>query len=89
MEINNDTQLLPLKEEIKQISPPTSNTQSSWIFRFIDAMSLSGAVIILFFSITIFGIYQGNEKVWTTGMTALTTFVSGKKLGQYESSGPK
>ena len=63
-----------------------SSAQNNIFFLFMDALSLSGAIIAMFFSITVYGIVQGNEKVWQTGMTALTTFVSGKKLGQYEAN---
>ena|ERR1035437_10351615 len=62
----------------------TKRVTDHWFYGFIDALSLSGAIMLMFFSITMIGIWQGREKVWTTGMTALTTFVSGKKLGQTE-----
>ena len=71
------------------ITQPTQNPnspQNNKFFQFMDAMSLSGAIILLFFSITLSGIFLNQEKVWTTGMTALTTFVSGKQLGKYEGS---
>jgi hypothetical protein len=78
--------------EDKQDTTPTTTTTTSvtklvpdnWLFQFVEALSLSGAIIVMFFSITLIGIFQGNARVWETGMTALTTFVSGKKLGQSE-----
>jgi hypothetical protein len=49
---------------------------------FIDALSLSGAIILLFSVFVILGVCTRQEKVWTTSFTALTTFVSGKQLGK-------
>jgi hypothetical protein len=59
----------------------------NWFYKAIDTFSLSGAIILMFFSLTAFGIVINNEKVWQNFGTALTTFVSGKKIGQSESSG--
>jgi hypothetical protein len=71
------------------ITSKTSNpdaAQANWFFQAVDAFSLSGAVILIFFSLTAFGVLTNNAEVWHNFGTALTTFVSGKKLGQYESS---
>jgi hypothetical protein len=62
----------------------TKQVKDRWFFQLLDALSLSGAIMLMFFSITLYGITKNDEKVWTTGMTALTTFVSGKQLGKSE-----
>ena len=86
----------PVVEPTPVVTPVTTTTTTTtkqvtdhWFYGFIDALSLSGAIMLMFFAITVTGIYQGNEKVWTTGMTALTTFVSGKKLGEIEKTEKK
>jgi hypothetical protein len=62
--------------------PIKENAENNRFYQFVNALSLSGAIIALFFTITMVGIFQQQEKVWTTGMTALTTFVTGKKIGE-------
>lgn len=54
------------------------------ISRLLDTLSLSGAIIFLFFTLTVIGIAKNDEKVWQQFGTALTTFVSGKRLAQHE-----
>jgi hypothetical protein len=49
-----------------------------------DALSLSGAIIAMFFSLVVLGVIIKEDKVWQTFGTALTTFVSGKKIGEKE-----
>jgi hypothetical protein len=57
----------------------------SWVIaRFFDSLSLSGAIILLFFTLTVVGIAKNDEKIWQQFGTALTTFVSGKKLADIE-----
>jgi len=56
------------------------------IYKFFDALSLSGAIIFIFAGLTVFGVCIQNEKVWTNFGTALTTFVSGKQLARSEQS---
>jgi hypothetical protein len=71
------------------ITSKTSNpnaAQNNIFFQFVDACSLSGAIILIFFSLTAFGVLTNNAEVWHNFGTALTTFVSGKQLGKYESS---
>jgi hypothetical protein len=51
---------------------------------FIDACSLSGAIILIFSVFIVLGVMKNNEKVWSTAFTALTTFVSGKQIGKLE-----
>ena len=57
---------------------------------FFDAFSLSGAIIFIFTMFIGVGLLMsanGNplgQKVWETFTTALTTFVSAKKVSQYE-----
>ncbi len=65
-------------------------------YEFFDALSLSGAVMAMFFFFTMVGIVMmcsSTEKIAIHGKevfgwsgTALTTFVSGKKLGEYEAN---
>jgi len=57
------------------------------IYKFFDALSLSGAIIFIFAGLTVFGVIIQNEKVWQNFGTALTTFVSGKQLARSEQSG--
>jgi len=64
------------------VEPIKENAENNRFYQFVNALSLSGAIIALFFTITMVGIFQQQEKVWTTGMTALTTFVTGKKIGE-------
>jgi hypothetical protein len=52
--------------------------------KFIDALSLSGAIILFFSIFIVIGVLKEQEKVWTTSFTALTTFVSGKHVGAKE-----
>ena len=59
------------------------DNRTSW-HQFFDALSLSGAIIFMFFSLTLLGIFLKDEKVWTTFATAFTTFVSGKRLAESE-----
>ncbi len=54
------------------------------IHRLLDAFSLTGSIILLLFMLTVYGIYTGNEKVWQEFGTAFTTFISGKRLSDYE-----
>jgi hypothetical protein len=56
------------------------------IYKFFDALSLSGAIIFIFAGLTVFGVIIQNEKVWQNFGTALTTFVSGKQLARSEQS---
>ena len=91
-----DKKETPIVPEITPVTPvittPVTTTTTSvtkqvtdhWFYQFIDAMSLSGAIMMMFFSLTVYGITIANEKVWMTFGTALTTFVSGKKIGQSE-----
>ena len=54
------------------------------VHRILDAFSLTGAIVLLLFILTVYGIYKNNEKVWTTAFTSFSTFISGKKMGQLE-----
>jgi hypothetical protein len=54
-----------------------------------ESFSLSGAIIVIFTSITLLGIVLKEEKVWNTSFTALTTFVSGKSIGKSEAKREK
>jgi len=66
---------------------------NTWIAKIFDALSLSGAIIFMFFVLTCWGIATNQEKVWTNGLTALTTFVAQKTLtkknGDTPSATPK
>jgi hypothetical protein len=57
---------------------------TNWLAHVMDAFSLSGAIILIFAGLTSYGIFMNQEKVWTTFGTALTTFVSGKKIESFE-----
>ena len=54
------------------------------LYRIIDSLSLSGAIIMLFFTLTVIGIAKNDEKVWQQFGTALTTFATGKRIGEIE-----
>lgn len=56
----------------------------SKLHQFFDALSLSGALILIFTGLTVVGIFRNDEKVWDRFGTALTTFATGKVIGKYE-----
>lgn len=56
------------------------------IYKLMDAFSLSGAIILIFATLTGAGIVMKNERVWQTFATALTTFCTGKKIGEANKS---
>jgi len=63
--------------------------------RFFEAFSLSGAIIAMFFIMIVIGVsmdargIKSGEKVWETFTTALTTFVTGKRIGRDEQNAEK
>jgi archaellum component FlaF (FlaF/FlaG flagellin family) len=60
------------------------NRYNNWWAHFLDGFSLSGAIILIFASLIFIGVYTKQDKVWNTFATALTTFVSAKKVSDYE-----
>jgi len=58
------------------------------LVKLIDALSLSGAIVAMLFGLTLIGVIQGNEKVYSMFGAAFTSFVTGRALGQ-SSSKPK
>jgi len=59
-----------------------------WAY-FLDGFSLSGAIILIFTILTFYGVATKQEKVWQNFATALTTFVSAKKVSDYETEKDK
>jgi len=60
------------------------DNRDGWVYRMFDALSLSGAISLMLFALTLYGIFQQNEKVWMTFGSSFTTFVTGKSLGKKE-----
>jgi hypothetical protein len=60
------------------------------ITRFFEALSLSGGIIFTLAMLTCSGIWLSahdkpvGEKIWTMFGSSLTTFVTGKKIGESE-----
>jgi hypothetical protein len=54
------------------------------LYRIIEACSLSGAIVILLFSLTAIGVILDKEKVWQTFGASLTTFISAKHITEKE-----
>ena len=62
---------------------------NNWWAHFLDGFSLSGAIVLVFTSFIFIGIMRNQEKVWQEFATALTTFVSAKKVSEYETERAK
>ncbi len=68
----------------------TAESAAMFIREFLDSFSLSGGIIFLFSFFICVGIMMqwrgvpGGDEIWKTFTTALTTFVSGKKIAESE-----
>jgi hypothetical protein len=61
-----------------------SKDNVNWIYKFFEALSLSGAIIVMLFSLTVYGIASHQKEVYQSFGTAFCTFVTGKQLGKIE-----
>ena len=59
---------------------------NNWWAEFIDAFSLSGALIAMLFFLTTYGVMTRQTEVWRVFGSSLTSFVTAKKIGEAETS---
>jgi hypothetical protein len=64
----------------------TNSRFNNGVAQFLDAFSLSGALILMLFALTVFGVLTKQTEVWRVFGSSLTSFVTAKKIAQYESS---
>lgn len=65
-------------------APIIPKKEHGFLYEFFDALSLSGAMIFIFFVLTLTGIMMNNEKIWQNFGTALATFATAKKISDGE-----
>jgi len=63
--------------------------KNSWFYKLIDAFSLTGAILLMLFSLTLYGVMTKQKEIWQNFGTAFTTFVSAKQITKYDSKNPQ